>query len=518
MSHGKTEYGISLRNFRSWLMRQFGGCCLLLSFMLLACTSVAAPPLNDNFANAQTLTGLYSFASASSAGATVEPGEPTVFGAATVSTIWYSWQAPTTTTVNIYTDGSFVYANSNFFALDTVLAVYSGATISQLVCVASNNDERFGLPASCVVFEAVEGTTYSIQVGGDVNGGDIRLSLIAAGALVPNDNFDQARLIVGSSGKETGTTVNSTLELGDPNDTNSFGGHSVWYRWIAPHNGSWAFSTDGSQFDTYLGVYTGETVSALATLAVNDDSADSTKRSMVWLNAVSNAEYFVSIDGYYRDAGDVVLNWGERQTNDNFDGSAILGQGMGSAYGRNVAASREAGEPASPGIRSLWYQWVAPATGLWTFNTQLSDFDTWLAFYSGPNISNLTLLASNDDVSGENHTSSIVVAVTNGIVYHVAVDGGSTSLPDGYLDYSVGSVRLNWFPFAPQILQASVYSNQFGLSFWTTFGMNHVTEQKAALSDPQWEPVTNCIGSGLVTQVVDRIDSRPQGFYRVRVE
>jgi hypothetical protein len=488
--------------------------------MLLAWTSVAQLPLNDNFANAAALTGLYAVVSASSAGASVETGEPAIFGAATVSTIWYSWQAPTTTTVNIYTDGSLVnVSGTNYVVMDTVLAVFSGTIISQLVCVASNDNEEFGLLTSCVVFEAVEGVTYFIQAGGEYNGGDIRLNLISTGALVSNDNFDQARQIFGVAGKETGSTVNATIELGDPNVTNQCGGHSVWYRWIAPHDGDWAFTTDGSQFDTYLGVYTGKTVSSLSALVVNDDIVkDVALRSWVSLDAVSNAEYFISVDGYYRDAGDVVLNWGERQTNDNFNGSAILGPGMGSSSSMNVAASREAGEPTSPGIRSLWYQWVAPSTGLWTFNTQLSDFDTWLAFYSGPNISNLTLLASSDDVSGENHTSSIVVAVTNGFVYHVAVDGGSRSLPDDTLDYSVGSVRLNWFPFAPQILQASVYSNQFGLSFWTTFGMNHVTEQKAALSDPQWDLVTNCIGSGLVTQVVDRIDSRPQGFYRIRVE
>lgn len=483
----------------------------LFSVLVSFSAQSSAAPLNDNFANAQVITGLYAVVTGSNVGATLEVGEPQVL--TTTSTVWYCWTAPTSGPVNIYTDGS---------SFDSILAAYTGTSVSQLVCVASNNN-AFGSDKSFVAFDASVGQSYYIQVGGEVGGFDplvgvVKLTVACAGAFVANDNYTQAQWLVGESGRVTGTSVNATIEVGELDVDSYYGGHSVWYRWRAPHDGNWAFSSDGSQFDTVMTVCTGEVVASRVELAFNDDSPGSTRRSLVRFYAVSNTEYHISVDGYNRSSGAVVLNWGETPGNDNIGSAESLGAGMGSASANNVAASREAGESGGPGQHSVWYQWVAPATGPWTFNTQLSDFDTWLGVYSGPTVSNLTLVAESDNVGVSNRTSSVVVSATNGVAYYIAVDGASVSLPDGSLNYSVGNIVFHWFPFTPQILQAVVQSNQFGLSFWTTYGTNYVTERKVALSDPQWDAVTNCIGSGLATQMVDRINSRPQGFYRVRVE
>ena len=468
---------------------------------------LAAQPINDNFNNAEVITGFFSYIMGSNVDATIEAGEPQVFE--TFSTVWYSWQASTTVAVNIFTDDS---------TFDTVLAIYTGTSVSQLVCVVSNDDE-YGRMTSLVGFESTEGVKYYIQVGGNGDReGDIRLNLICAGSCVSNDNFDQATSIFGGSGKVSGTSSNATLEVDEPSVTGDVGGHSVWYRWIAPHDGNWVFTTDGSQFDTMLGVCTGAALSSLAILSSNDDSSDDTRRSAVHFNAVSNRQYYISVDGYDRESGGVVLNWGETPANDNFSVALVLGAGMGFVSANNVASSREAGEPTTPGTHSIWYRWIAPSTGFWTFNTQPSNFDTWLAVYSGSTISSLSLLASSDDVSDENHTSSVVISATNDVAYYVVVDGISIVLSDYSLDYSAGNVGLNWFPFRPQILQASSRSNEFGLSFWTTYGTNYVTERKGLLTDAQWDEVANCIGSGVITQVVDHFMSTTQGFYRVRAE
>ena len=487
--------------------------------MLMVCITTAsmslvrsglAQPLNDNFTNAEGRVGLAAFVSGSNIDASIEVGEPQPN--TTDSTVWYSWQAPTSTTVNIFTDGS---------PFDTVLAVFTGTSITQLVDIADNDDEGGSSTDSLVTFGGSEGTTYFIQVGGyGAATGQIRLSLICSGACVTNDSFDQASLISGSSGRVLGTTSNATAEVGEPLVVSGFGGHSVWYHWIAPRSGNWAFTTDGSDFDTVLGVYTGKMVSSLSTLGFNDDQnlLSHAKRSRVRLGVISNTEYFVAVDGYYRDSGTVVLNWGEVPLNDNFAAADSLAAGAGSSLANNVAATRETREPAGSGSRSIWYVWVAPSNGVWTFNTQQSDFDSTVVLYSGVNVSNLVLLASNNDVSIDNHTSSIVMSVTNGATYYVAVDGVSTVLPDGSVDYSDGNIRLNWFPFTPQILTTSIQSNQFGLSFWTTFGTNYVTERKSDLSSNQWDVVTNCIGCGIVTQVTDQISTYIQGFYRIRIE
>lgn len=480
--------------------------CLFLVFMS-SVPAVSAQPLNDSFSQAQAITGLFFAVTTSNVDATVEVDEPQAI--ATTATLWYRWEAPTSLPVNIYTDGS---------SFDTILAVYTGASISQLVSVAANDDAG-GKTTSLAVFDAVAGETYYLQVGGSGSEvGIVNLTFVCGGAFFSNDNYAQARQLSGPSGRVTDTSVNGTLEVGELDATSYYGGHSVWYRWRAPHNGNWAFTSDGSQFDTVMTVCTGDVVASRVQLEDNDDSSAMTRRSLVRFIAVSNTEYYISVDGFDRESGDVVLNWGETPGNDNLGTAESLGKAMGTVTANNVAASREPVEPDGPGQHSVWYQWVAPSTGPWTFNTQLSDFDTWLGVYSGPSVSNLTLVAESDNVGVANHTSSVVVSATNGIAYYVVVDGASVSLSDGSLNYGVGDAVLNWFPFTPQILQASVQSNEFGLSFWTTYGTNYITEKKAALTDEPWDVVTNCIGSGLATQVVDQVNSSTQGFYRVRVE
>jgi hypothetical protein len=49
------------------------------------------------------------------------------------------------------------------------------------------------------------------------------------------------------------------------------GGASIWYSWTPCFNDVGFVSTEGSSFDTLLGVYTGSSISSL-TLAGNDDA------------------------------------------------------------------------------------------------------------------------------------------------------------------------------------------------------------------------------------------------------
>ena len=90
----------------------------------------------------------------------------------------------------------------------------------------------------------------------------------------------------------------------------------------------------------------------------------------------------------------------------------------------------------NPGGHSLWYCWTATTNLPVTFDTLGSSFDTLLAVYTGSSVSNLTLVASNDDIAGAtNRLSSVAFTPVAGTTYHVAVDGyGGAS----------GIVVLNW--------------------------------------------------------------------------
>src|SRR6266851_1725342 len=93
-----------------------------------------------------------------------------------------------------------------------------------------------------------------------------------------NDAFASAQSISGSSGTVTGTSSGATKESGEPNHAGNAGGHSVWYRWVAPASTSVAIDTVGSSFDTLLAVYTGTSVSALTAVASNDDLSSANRQ------------------------------------------------------------------------------------------------------------------------------------------------------------------------------------------------------------------------------------------------
>lgn len=106
--------------------------------------------------------------------------------------------------------------------------------------------------------------------------------------------------------------------------------------------------------------------------------------------------------------------------------------------GRNTNASFEANEPAHAGstaARSVWYRWTAPTSDLYSFTTSGSDFDTVMAIYTGPSVSNLTLIAGNDDTTTFDQTSKINFRATAGTVYSIAIDGANGSSGSIVLNY-----------------------------------------------------------------------------------
>ncbi|MCW5557183.1 MAG: hypothetical protein KIT22_05035, partial [Verrucomicrobiae bacterium] len=263
----------------------------------------AAPP-NDAFANRTPLTGSIITLAATNDWAAREAGEPLHAGASGGSSVWWTWTAPETGPVTINTSGS---------DFDTVLAVYTGNVLPALSLVAANDDVSFGTRSSLVDFAAQAGTAYQIAVDGySGEFGSITLNLVQVGTQPSSDDFATATVIEGLSATVASSNVTATKEPREPNHAGNRGGRSVWWRWTAPQNAVVTVFTEGSNFDTILGIYTGDQVAALSEVESNDDSGWDLLTSATTFTAVEGVTYYFAVDGYrdsgVTDSGTVVLS------------------------------------------------------------------------------------------------------------------------------------------------------------------------------------------------------------------
>jgi hypothetical protein len=422
--------------------------------MLLAGASSAAPPSNDSFASAEVLLPATGSRNGTNVDATKEAGEPSHAGNVGGGSVWYRWVAPYTGNAMFDTIGS---------GFDTLLAVYTGPSVDQLTPVASNDDFLGWKWTSQLGFAATAGTAYYIAVDGYNDGTSgpargtfaVNWDLQGSQTAQPNDNFAAAVQITGPGGSTTGSTYAATKEAGEPNHGGNVGGHSVWFRWAAPYDGTYTFTTDASQFDTLLGVYQGVGVGSLVQVAGNDDIAWNNLRSSVTFNATGGSVYSIAIDGkrfnYSGSAsGAYTLVWSalngdpNAPGNDAFAYQQPLVGASGSAGGSNAHGSEEPGEPnhaGNPGGASVWYSWTAPANGTVDISTAGSSFDTLLAAYAGSAVNALTQVTANDDLGPAKGPSEIVFNAVAGTTYRLAVDG---YLAPGAASPEQGDIVLSW--------------------------------------------------------------------------
>src|SRR5262245_31297719 len=112
-----------------------------------------------------------------------------------------------------------------------------------------------------------------------------------------NDAFSNAQLLTGASGTVSGDNIGATKHPSETYHADNQGGSSIWFRWTAPSTGQFFFNTLGSNFDTLLAVYTGNTLNHLTAVASNDE-VNSTHASAVTILATSGTTYQVAVDGY----------------------------------------------------------------------------------------------------------------------------------------------------------------------------------------------------------------------------
>ncbi len=445
-------------------------------------TPVPGPP-NDDFVNAQPISGATGSVTGTSVRATRESGEPVHANTPGGASIWYRWTAPSSGSVVFSTAGS---------GFDTVMAVYTGSQLTQLTPVTANDDQDDNIRTSRVQFDAVSGQTYAIAIDGysdattPVATGSVvlRWQLQTAPTPTPaapkpaNDDFASAQVLAGNTGSTYGTNVGATLQSGEPLHGSDAGGHSIWYSWAAPSNGQVTFEINGDGFVPQMAIYTGNVLNTLTRVATATDNA---RVSRVTFRITSGVIYQIAIDGRATGTGRTLLRWLVKPSppNDDFENARVLTTNSGTLVGDTTLATNQNGEPrhaADVAGASIWYRWTAPADGVFAMLVQ-ARFVPVVAPYTGSAVTALTPVAPSL-ATDSSSTSRRDWQVRAGVTYSIAVAGRANGTgPTGGLAlvrwrFTSGLTTTGPNPppntiVTPSSVSSSTATSSVGLSFST---------------------------------------------------
>ncbi len=143
-----------------------------------------------------------------------------------------------------------------------------------------------------------------------------------------NDDFDESAGLSGRRASLNGfTNVAATAEDGEPRHYWRKAQKSVWFTWTAPRSGRGDITLRGSDFDTVMAVYRGNTLDGLRRVARDDDSGGRLT-SRVRFNVRRGRTYHIAVDGWRGAEGQI--------------------------EGRLIVKKRK---PFRRGRKSRWWQW-----------------------------------------------------------------------------------------------------------------------------------------------------------------
>ncbi len=355
--------------------------------------------LADRFADRTVFTEGSFSGTVQNVAATREAGEPRHAGKVGGKSLWLTWRAPATGVATFRTTGS---------AIDTLLAVYRGTTVTGLTEVASDED-RGGFLTSELRFNAVAGTDYQIAVDGfAAEGGDIVLAwelLPTANQLPVFDTQPESRVAVAGE--------NVTLTAA-----------------VTPANSTLQWFLNGQPLP-------GATTATLQLSAVTAEQAGTYRLRVTAPNGLS-AESRDALVEVTEAAGPVTLSADKLE--DLFADDAGAGVGLvragqprrqsftsvsaGSLAFNTLGSFARTNEPilcGGVGGASRWFRFRFQSAGEVVMATTNTAFDSMLAVFT--NRSDLRLVACNDDVLPGLRNSRVRFTAVPGVDYLVVVDG-----------------------------------------------------------------------------------------------
>jgi Bacterial Ig domain len=393
-------------------------------------------PFSDNLSGSNVISGLAGSGRGSNVSGTREPGEPDHANERGTHSVWLTWQPPPPAGVaTIDTAGS---------SFDTLLAVYTGTSFSNLKPVASNDDVNScedptdGFHTSRVSFNAKPGQVYHIAVDGLADAaGDIVLSwnLVAKDHLKPSvDIGPKDRVGLPGDQVRLSASVDSTNPVTEQ-----------WYFNCQPIAGATQTNllVDNLQ-RSKVGNYV---VRVRHTQSGEETLSDPTS---VQINITDGRLVEIAALDKFPEASDIVTSnplRASRLQKATTRSSAISKMSGGPARGyrgtqifSTVGATKDPGEPnhcGQSGGASEWFAYQPPANGLLVLDTDGSDFDTVLAVYTGPgtDFQSLVPVACDNNSGSDGKTSKVMFQATKDTVYYIAVDGVSGAVGTVVLNY-----------------------------------------------------------------------------------
>lgn len=322
--------------------------------------------------------------------------------------------------------------------VDTKIAVYGGGGCPSANAIACNDDfcGANGLQ-SRVVFPAVNGQTYTIQLGlyGFTQLGGQGTFTIQPASAPANDACGNAANISGFGSFAFDNAFATTGDEGQAESACNFFGSTavvqdVWFRWTAPASGTVLVDTCSSSIDTKLAVYAGGGCPSASAIACNDDACNLQSRVMLQVAAGSVYAIQVGLYPFGANGGAGTLRISQPATNDVCSApTPIFGTGS-FAFDNALASTGVEGqgnanclEWASTAIANdIWFRWTSSFSGTAAISTCNQSVDTKLAVYSGSGCPTSAAIACNDDACGPaGYQSRVVFPVISGAIYTLQV-------------------------------------------------------------------------------------------------
>ena len=262
---------------------------------------------------------------------------------------------------------------------------------------------------------------------GNSQGTFISDSDCSSGPVVVND-FCADATIIANGETISGSTENSTAGDAPTDCALSLNtGPGIWFSYTASLDGVAVVDTNGSDYDTKLGVL-GGTCGALICIDSDDDGGNGLQ-SLIQFDVTSGETYYFYVTGFGTGIGTYVVNLAESSTptNDLCEDAESVSCGD-SLTGTNLGASNT-GTPdtctdglfAPFGDNAVWYTFTTATDQDVTVDTEGSDFDTQVRVFSGT-CSSLTCIGADDD-DGTGLLSSFTFTATANETYLIIVAG-----------------------------------------------------------------------------------------------